>query len=593
MVPRSLKYASGIRSRKVRFFLRFKIRRKRRLDKPKQTDKLQIVPLGGIGEIGKNMFAVNYNEEIIILDAGLAFPEDEMLGVDVVIPDISYLLENKEKIKAIFLSHGHEDHIGALPYILPKINAPIYGTKLTIGLLKAKLEEYGLLRSANLYEIRADEVITIGSFTIQSFATNHSIPDSVGFVLKTVAGNVVYTSDFKFDHTPVMGKGPDFHGLAEIGKEGVLVALVDSTNAERPGYTCSESKVGETLKEIFLAAEGRIIIATFASNIYRIQQVVNAANFSGRKLAVDGRSMVNVFEIAQELGYLHIPPFTLIDVEEVKNFSDDRIVVLTTGTQGEPMSALARLSSSTHRKLEIVPSDTVVIAANPIPGNEKLVSRTIDNLFRQGAKVIYEVESGVHVSGHGNQEELKLMLSLLRPQYLIPVHGEYRHLIHHAELAEKTGMKKENVLIVDNGTVMEFSANSGKIVSSVPAEGVFVDGLGVGDVGNIVLRDRRVLSRDGIFIVVITVDDKKKIVSGPDVFSRGFVYVRESEELLEEARSSVAKVLENLAKRKISDWSTIKNSIRDSVSKFLWEKTGRKPMILPIIMEISPEKIRR
>lgn len=573
--------------------MRFKIKRKKRKNKFKRTDKLQIIPLGGIGEIGKNMFAVNCNEEIIVLDAGLAFPEDEMLGVDIVIPDISYLLENKEKIKAIFVSHGHEDHIGALPYILPKINAPIYGTKLTIGLLEAKLEEYGLDRSAELHEIRAGEEITIGSFDIRSFATNHSIPDSVGFVLKTPVGNIVYTGDFKFDHTPVTGRGTDLHDLAKIGKEGVLVALVDSTNAERPGYTNSESEVGEILKEIFLAAEGRVIIATFASNIFRIQQVVNAANFSGRRLAVDGRSMVNVSEIAQKLGYLHIPPRILIDVDDVKNFSDDQVVVLTTGTQGEPMSALARLSSSTHRKLEIVPSDTVVIAANPIPGNEKLVSRTIDNLFRQGAKVIYERESGVHVSGHGNQEELKLMLSLLRPKYLIPVHGEYRHLIHHAELAKKMGMKKENILIVDNGTVMEFSANLGKIVSSVPAEGVFVDGLGVGDVGNIVLRDRRVLSKDGIFIVVITVDSKANINSGPEVFSRGFVYVKESEELLDEAREDVSKVLKNLAQRKVSDWATIKNSIRDSVSRFLWEKTGRRPMILPIIMETAPEKVRQ
>ncbi|MGI6307869.1 MAG: ribonuclease J [Dethiobacteria bacterium] len=568
--------------------MRFKIKRKRKkADKLKQVDKLQIIPLGGIGEIGKNIFVVNYNEEIIVLDAGLAFPEEEMLGVDIVIPDITYLLENKDKIKAILLSHGHEDHIGALPYILPKINVPIYGTRLTIGLLKVKLEEFGLHQSTVLSEISAGEEIKIGSFRIQSFATNHSIPDSVGFVLKTPAGNVVYTSDFKFDHTPVQGKGTDFHSLAEIGKEGVLVALADSTNAERPGYTCSESKVGETLKEIFLSAEGRIIIASFASNIYRIQQIVNATSFSGRKLAVDGRSMVNVVEIAQRLGYLHIPPFTLIDVEEVKSFSNNRVVVLTTGTQGEPMSALARLSSSTHRKLEIVPSDTVVIAANPIPGNEKLVSRTIDNLFRQGAKVIYEAVSGVHVSGHGSQEELKLMLSLLRPKYLIPVHGEYRHLIHHAELAEKMGIKKENILIVDNGTVMEFSSSQGRVLSSVQAGGIFVDGLGVGDVGNIVLRDRQVLSRDGIFIVVIAMDSKaKRIVSGPDVFSRGFVYVKESEELLEEARENVAKVLDGLRQKKISDWTTIKNSVRDSVSKFLWEKTGRRPMILPVIMEV-------
>jgi ribonuclease J len=578
----------NIRSRKVRFFLRFKIKRKKRkTNKIKQADKFQIIPLGGIGEIGKNMFVINYNDEIIVVDAGLAFPDEEMLGVDMVIPDITYLLENKSKVKAILLSHGHEDHIGALPYILPKINVPIYGTRLTLGLLKVKLEEFGLHQSTVLSEIVAGEEIEIGSFKVQFFATNHSIPDSVGFVIKTPVGNIVYTGDFKFDHTPVQGRGTDFHSLAEIGREGVLVALADSTNAERPGYTRSESRVGETLKEIFLAAEGRIIIASFASNIYRIQQIVDAACFSGRKLAVDGRSMVNVVEIAQRLGYLRIPPFTLIDVEEVKSFADDRVVMLTTGTQGEPMSALARLSNSTHRKLEIVPSDTVVIAANPIPGNEKLVSRTIDNLFRQGAKVIYEDTSGVHVSGHGSQEELKLMLSLLRPRYLIPVHGEYRHLIHHAELAEKMGIKKENILIVENGTTIEFTADQGRILNSVAAAGVFVDGLGVGDVGNIVLRDRQVLSRDGIFIVVIAMDSKtKKIISGPDVFSRGFVYVRESEELFDEARENASQVLENLEQKKISDWTTIKNNVRDSISKFLWEKTGRRPMILPVIMEI-------
>ncbi len=550
-------------------------------------DKILIIPLGGVGEIGKNMFVVRYGQEIVVLDAGLMFPEEEMLGVDMVIPDITYLLENKDKIKAIFLSHGHEDHIGALPYILPKINVPVYGTRLTLGLLKIKLEEFGMQHDTVLKEIKAGEEVQIGSFNINFFVTNHSIPDSVGIVLRTPAGIIVYTSDFKFDHTPVHGEITDFHTLAELGREGVLVALSDSTNAERPGYTHSEKEVGERLNEIFLSAEGRIIIVTFASNVHRIQQIVNAASFSGRKLAVDGWSMVNVVEIAQKLGYLHIPPNTLIDVDEVKISPQNRVVILTTGTQGEPMSALARLANASHRKLEIIPNDTVVIAATPIPGNEKLVSRTIDNLFRRGAKVIYEDVSGIHVSGHGSQEELKLMLNLLRPKYLIPVHGEYRHLIHHADIAEKLGIKRENIFIVENGSVLEFSASQGRVLFSVSAGGIFVDGLGVGDVGSIVLRDRQVLSKEGIFIVVMTIDNKeKRIVSGPDIVSRGFVYVKESEELLEEAKENVTRLLESLMLKKVSDWPTIKNSIKDSIGKFLWEKTGRKPMILPVIMEI-------
>ncbi|HHT45717.1 MAG TPA: ribonuclease J [Firmicutes bacterium] len=553
----------------------------------KMADKLFIIPLGGIGEIGKNMFAINYDQDIIILDAGLMFPEEEMLGVDIVIPDITYLLEHKDKIKAIFLSHGHEDHIGGLPYILPKINVPVYGTKLTLGLLKIKLEEFGLLQETTLIEIKSDDVIEIGRIKISFFTTNHSIPDSVGIVLNTPVGNVVYTSDFKFDHTPVQGKNTDFDSLARIGKEGVLVALSDSTNAERPGYTRSEKELGEKLIDIFCSAEGRIITVTFASNVHRIQQIVNAAVFSGRKLVVDGWSMVNVVEISQKLGYLNIPKGLLLDIDEVNKVPKRQVAILTTGTQGEPMSALARLATANHRKLEIIPQDTVVIAATPIPGNEKLVSRTIDNLFRRGAEVVYDAVSGIHVSGHASQEELKLMLSLLRPRYLIPVHGEFRHLIHHAELAQKLGMDKENIFIVENGTVLEFTPTSGRIAATVQAGGVFVDGLGVGDVGNIVLRDRKVLSRDGIFIIVMIIDTKgKRIVSGPDIVSRGFVYVKESEELLEEAKENVSFVLDTLLQKKISDWPTIKNTIKDSVGKLLWEKTGRKPMILPIIMEV-------
>ncbi len=553
----------------------------------KNQERLYLIPLGGVGEIGKNMFVVDYQNEIIILDAGLMFPEEEMLGVDMVIPDITYLQENRERIKAIFLTHGHEDHIGALPYILPQINVPIYGTKLTLGLLKIKLEEFGLLPQARFFEIKPGNEVQIGALTVSFFATNHSIPDSVGIALKTPLGNIVYTSDFKFDHTPVLGDTTDFYRLAELGEKGVLAVLSDSTNAERTGYTRSEKEVGKKLNEIFKSAEGRIIIVTFASNVHRIQQIIHASSFSGRKLAVDGWSMTNVVEISQELGYLDIPPATFIDLEEINNYPKEQITILTTGTQGEPMSALARLANANHRKMEIIPGDTVVIAANPIPGNEKLVARTIDNLFRRGANVIYEAITGVHVSGHGSQEELKLMLNLLKPQYLIPVHGEFRHLIHHAMLAEQLGIKKENIFIVENGNVIEFSAEGARIITSVQAGGIFVDGLGVGDVGNIVLKDRHVLSKDGIFIIVMTIDGKAKtIVSGPDIVSRGFVYVKESEELMEEAKENVSRILNTLMDKKISDWTTIKNNIKEFIGKFLWDKTGRRPMILPIIMEI-------
>lgn len=556
--------------------------------KEKHTrDKLLIIPLGGVGEIGKNMFVVQYGADIIVMDAGLMFPEEEMLGVDMVIPDISYLLEHKNKVRAIFLSHGHEDHIGGLPYILPHINVPIYGTKLTLGLLKIKLEEHGLLNNAELHEIRAGDTVAKGPFQVSFFTTNHSVPDSVGIILRTPVGNVVYTSDFKFDHTPVQGRITDFNSLADIGREGVLVAISDSTNAERPGFTHSEMKVGETLNDIFKTAEERIIIVTFASNVHRIQQIINAAIFAGRKVAVDGRSMVNVVDIAHALGYLHFPEGTIVDLDEVRYYPKEKIVILTTGSQGEPLSALARLANANHRKMEIIPGDTVVIAATPIPGNEKLVARTINNLFRRGAKVIYEAISGVHVSGHGSQEELKLMLNLLRPRYLIPVHGEYRHLVHHAELALKLGLKRENIFIVENGTVLEFTAAGGRIMNTIPANGIYVDGLGVGDVGSVVLRDRQILSQDGIFIVFIVIDNKERsVVAGPDIVSRGFVYVKESEELLGEARENVAKVLNDLKQKNISDWSTIKSSIKESMNRFLWEKTGRKPMILPVIMEI-------
>ncbi|MGI6097952.1 MAG: ribonuclease J [Dethiobacteria bacterium] len=552
-----------------------------------KSNKVQVIPLGGVGEIGKNMFVVRYEDDILILDAGIKFPDDEMLGVDVVIPDISYLLESKEKIKAIILTHGHEDHIGALPYILDKINVPIYGTKLTLGIVKVKLKEYNLLKSSTLIEINPSKAIEIASFKLQFFRTNHNIPDSIGVAVETPAGLIVYTSDFKFDQTPVNGMYTDFHQIAKLAQKGVLALLSDSTNAERPGYTLSEKEVGETINEIFRTTEGRIIIATFASNIHRIQQVFDAAVRFERKVAVIGRSMVNVVEIARELGYLHIAEGSFIDVGEIDKLPCSECVVLTTGSQGEPMSALTRISLADHRKVEIRPGDTVVISAKPIPGNEKLVSRTIDNLFRLGARVIYESVSGIHVSGHGSQEELKMMLNLLRPRYLIPVHGEYRHMIHHAQLAEKVGIPKDNILIAEIGSVLEFNAKGGRIAGRVTAGQVLVDGFGVGDVGNIVLRDRKVLSEDGIVIVVLSISkDKNEIVSGPDIITRGFVYVRESEELLLQARDNINQALDKLATDKMNEWSAVKSSIRESMGRFFWEKTGRRPMILPIIMEV-------
>lgn len=553
-------------------------------------DKLQIIPLGGIGEIGKNMYIVRYQDEILVLDAGLAFPGDEMLGIDIVIPDISYLQENRDKIQGIVLTHGHEDHIGALPYILPQLNVPVYGTKLTLGLIREKLREHHLLGESKLYSFDPQDKLRLGCFKLEFFRTNHSIPDSVGIAVHTPVGTVVYTGDFKFDQTPVNDRPTDYYRLGKLGEEGVLVVLSDSTNAERPGYTLSEKEVGLAIMDIFHTAKERIILATFASNVHRIQQVVDAACHYNRKMAVVGRSMENVVRVAQELGYLHVCEGTLVEIDELNNLPANRAVILTTGSQGEPMSALTRISTSDHRKVEIIPGDTVIIAATPIPGNEKLVSRTIDNLFKRGANVIYERVSGVHVSGHASQEELKLMLNLLKPTYLIPVHGEYRHLIHHARLATKVGIPEERIFIAENGQILEFTADSGRPAGNVTAGRVLVDGLGVGDVGSIVLRDRRILSQDGIMIVVVTVDcETNKVVAGPEIFSRGFVYVRESEKLMEEAREHVARCMEK-ANGKRSEWALLKGNIREVLSRYVWEKTHRRPMILPIIMEVQPDK---
>ncbi|WP_093791635.1 ribonuclease J [Sporomusa acidovorans] len=551
----------------------------------RQPNKVQIIPLGGMGEIGKNMTVIRYDDEIIVIDSGLMFPEDDMLGIDLVIPDITYLLDNRDLVKAIVLTHGHEDHIGALPYVLKQLDVPVYGTRLTLGILEGRLKENGV--SAKLHSVKPGDQVQLGSFKIGFIRVSHSIADSVALSIKTPVGVIVHTGDFKLDQTPVDGKVTDFHKFAELGDQGVLVLLADSTNAERPGYTQSEKSVGITFDETFRNARERIIIASFSSNIHRIQQAVATACKYRRKVAILGRSMVNVVNIALELGYLNVPEGVLIDVDEINNYPASGIVILTTGSQGEPMSALTRMAMSDHKKVEIVPGDTVIISATPIPGNEKLVSRTIDYLFRQGAEVVYESTSGIHVSGHASQEELKLMHNLIRPKFFIPVHGEYRHLIKHSQLAQTLGMPKENIFIAENGQTIEFTSETGAITGKVTSGNVLVDGLGVGDVGNIVLRDRRQLSQDGILIVVVTMDKQRgQVAAGPDIVSRGFVYVRESEQLMDEAKERVKQALEKCELNGVTEWAAIKSNVRDTLGKYLYERTRRRPMILPIIMEV-------
>jgi len=548
--------------------------------------KLKIIPLGGLGEVGKNITVIEYRNDIIVIDCGLIFPEDEMLGIDVVIPDISYLLKNKEKVRAIVLTHGHEDHIGALPYVLKKINAPVYGTKLTLGLVENKLREHNM-KNIKLNKVEAGDLIEIGCFKIEFIKTNHSIPDSVALAIHTPVGIIVHTGDFKIDYTPINDEAIDLRKFAEIGKKGVLALLADSTNVERPGYTMSERTVGDTFNDIFSKAEHRIIVATFASNVYRIQQIIDSAVFFNRKVVVSGRSMINVIGVATELGYLNIPDGTLIDINDMNKYPYDKVVVITTGSQGEPMSALARMAYSEHRKIELVPGDLVVISATPIPGNEKTVSRVINQLMEKGVNVIYESLADVHVSGHACQEELKLIHALVKPKYFIPVHGEYRHLRRHAQLAEDLGMPKENIFVGQNGSIIEFTRNSCSFGPKVSAGNILVDGLGIGDVGNIVLRDRKHLSEDGLIVVVVTISKEDgKVMAGPDIISRGFVYVRESEDLMGEARDVVREVLRECEKNHITDWATLKSSIRDALRGFLYEKIKRNPMILPIIMEV-------
>lgn len=549
--------------------------------------KVKIIPLGGLNEIGKNMTAIEYKNDIVIIDCGLKFPDEDMFGIDVVIPDITYLLKHRDKVSGIFLTHGHEDHIGALPYVLKQLNVPVYGTKLTLGIVQSKLKEHNLLSTTELITVKPRYVVRLNSVSVEFIKTNHSIADSVAIAVHTPLGAVLHTGDFKVDYTPIDGEPMDFARFAELGKKGVLLMMADSTNVERPGYTMSEKIVGESLCRIFGKSKGRIIVATFASNIHRIQQIIDAAAMYGRKVAVSGRSMENIVQVAIELGYIKIEKENLVSIDQINKYNNDQIVIITTGSQGEPMSALARMATSEHRKVNIVPGDTIIISATPIPGNEKLVSRVVDQLFKKGAEVVYGSSEAVHVSGHACQEELKLMQTLVKPKYFIPVHGEYRHLKQHGELANSIGVPKSNILIPEIGDVIEVTRNSIKKSGTVISGQIFVDGLGVGDVGNIVIRDRKHLSQDGILTVVVTLSkENKAIIAGPDIISRGFVYVRESEKLMDEARDIVRDVFTKCEERKITDWSTLKSTVRDELKSFLYEKTKRKPMILPIIMEI-------
>ncbi|MEA4834206.1 ribonuclease J [Anaeromusa sp.] len=555
-----------------------------RSSKPK--GKLLVIPLGGLGEIGKNMTVFQYGDDIVILDAGLSFPEDDMLGIDLVIPDMSYLFENRDKVRGVVLTHGHEDHIGALSYLLREVNVPVYGSRLALGLVEGRLKE-NRVGKYNLVPTNPGDELTLGVFKIGFIQGSHSIPDACGIYFKTPVGTVVHTGDFKIDQTPVDNKLIDIHKFAELGNQGVMLLMSDSTNAERPGYTASERTVTAALDVQFRAAKNRIIMASFASNVLRVGQAIQTAAKYGRKVVVMGRSMVNVVGISTEMGYLDIPEGVLIEPEEMKNYRDDQLLILTTGSQGEPMAGLSRMASGTHRSVAIVPGDTVIFSATPIPGNEKSVSRTIDSLLRLGAHVIYERSSGVHVSGHASREELKLMLNLVRPKYFIPVHGEYRMLRQHGALAEEMGVPSENVFYGENGHVFEFTRKAARMAGKVKAGRVFIDGLGVGDVGNIVIRDRQQLANEGVIIVVVTLDKQRNaLLSGPDLVSRGFVYVRDAGGLMNEAQQKVRQALDRCSERNLSDWSSIKVQVKETLGKFLMEKTGRRPMILPIIMEV-------
>ena len=549
------------------------------------NERVRIVPLGGLEQIGMNITAFETEESIIVVDCGLAFPEDDMLGVDLVIPDITYLQDNRDKVKGFVITHGHEDHIGALPYVLKELNVPIYATNLTMAIIENKLKEHNLMGVTRRKVVSYGQYINLGDFRIEFIRTNHSIADSAALAIYTPAGVIVHTGDFKVDYTPVYGDSIDLARFGELGKKGVLALMADSTNVLKPGFTMSERTVGKTFDTIFDENEkSRIIVATFASNVDRVQQIINSARKHGRKVIVEGRSMVNIINTAVELGYIQAPDNIIISIEEMKNYSDEQIVLVTTGSQGEAMAALSRIAASIHRKVTIKPGDTVIFSSNPIPGNEKSVSKVINELSMKGAKVIFQ---DAHVSGHACQEELKLIYSLVRPKFAIPVHGEYRHLLRHGELAQEMGISKENVVIMKSGNVLELKEDSAKIVGEVQAQGIMVDGLGVGDVGNIVLRDRQHLSENGLLVVVLTMErGSGQVLAGPDIVSRGFVYVRESEDLMEEAQRIVDEAVQGCLEKHVSDWGKIKNIIRDSLSDFLWKKMKRNPMILPIIMEV-------
>ena len=553
----------------------------------KEKDKIRIIPLGGMNEIGKNITAIEYKNDIIVIDCGMKFPDEEMLGIDVVIPDVTYLQKNFEKIRGIFLTHGHEDHIGALPYVLKDLNVPVYGTRLTMRMVESKLKEHNLLSVVNMNTVKAKDIIKFENVSVEFIHINHSIADAVAIAIHTPLGVVLHTGDFKIDYTPIDGCVADLARFAELGRKGVIALLADSTNVERPGYTMSESRVGKTFEDLFSKAQGRIIVATFASHIHRIQQIIAAAVKYGRRVAFSGRSMENILEVAKELGYITDDKDIFIGIDMINKYPNEEIVIITTGSQGEPMSALARMAAGEHRKVSIVPGDMVVISAAPIPGNEKLVSKVINQLFKKGAEVIYQSLAEIHVSGHACQEELKLMHALVKPKFFLPVHGEYRHLIQHKELAVSMGIPENNVYIADIGDVVEVSRDGVRKNGSVISGQVFVDGLGIGDVGSIVIRDRKHLSQDGILTVVATIDKESgSVVAGPDIISRGFVYVRESENLMEEARKIVKDVLIDCEEKQITEWSTLKANIRDALKIFLYEKTKRRPMILPIIMEV-------
>ncbi len=580
LIPTSKNKALDIRRKNNR-----KSKGKKQEDFRFKSSPIKIIPLGGLLEIGKNITVFEYEDEIVIIDCGMSFPTEDMLGVDFVIADMSYLEKNKDKIKGLVITHGHEDHIGGIPYLLKQISVPIYATRFTMALIENKLEEHHLLRSTKLTVVDAGQTIDLGKFKVEFIRTAHSIPDAVGIALHTPVGVIVHTGDFKIDYTPIDGQKVDLGRFAELGNQGVLALMSDSTNAEKKGFTRSESTIGEVFDDLFVNCRRRIVVATFSSNVHRVQQIINASVKYGRKVAICGRSMVKVVETAVKLGYMDVPENTIVDIDLIKSYPDEALTIITTGSQGEPMSALTRMAAGEHRKVQITANDLVIISATPIPGNEKYVSKVIDDLMKIGAEVVYSSLQDIHVSGHASQEEQKLMMALIRPKYFIPVHGEYRQLIAHKETAELMGIDKDDIFILNNGSVLELTPEEGKITGTVPNGKIMIDGLGIGDVGNIVLKDRQHLSQDGLIVVVISMNSEGLVVSGPDIISRGFVYVRESENLMEEIKQVVRKTLDNLQDNNVKEWSIIKSTIKDKIRDYLFQKNKRNPMVLPIIIE--------